>query len=70
MFAWSKNIMKKINDAGCLSDEELQAVEIDLRMSDVYDNICDEALGVSETNNYELQHNVNILEIGATMPKH
>lgn len=54
-YEWSKDIVRKIYEANCLSKKELILVEIALRTEEVTFDILDEASGASEENNYELK---------------
>ena len=54
-YEWSKNIVRKIYEANCLSKKELIFVEMALRVEEITLDILDEASGVSEENNYELK---------------
>ena len=56
MYEWSKIIIKKISDANCLDLKELRMVEVILRTHEVYEDIMNECIGISENNKYELEY--------------
>ena len=58
MYEWSKGVMKKISDSGCLDEKELRMVEVALRTSEIYDYIINECIGLTDDNKYELQHKI------------
>lgn len=58
MFEWSKHIMEKIENSGCLDERNLRSVEIALRMYDMYERALDESLGLEETSFLELSHKI------------
>ena len=57
MFSWSKDIMKKITDANCLTDRELSLVEIALRLQDCHQGLLNECLGIDNGQKFfDMQH--------------
>lgn len=58
MFEWSKEIVKKIADSGCLDENELHMTELALRMTDIYSSMLDEKIEVTD-NMYELQYSLD-----------
>lgn len=46
MFEYEDKICRKIKEAGCLDEKELQAVEISLRLTACHDMLLNEALGL------------------------
>lgn len=63
MYEISKEIIEKISKANCLSDSELAIIEIALRINDIYDDILDEAIGLSSENKYELKYKCTLKEL-------
>ena len=64
MFEWSKELCKKISNSDCLSKNELQMVEIALRLYECYEEALNENLGLDiiakrETNLFQLEHAIN-----------
>lgn len=64
MFDWSKDMIKKISESGCLKEDEIRAVEVALRSYDALNHILNECIGISETNTYELEHKMNLIRGG------
>ena len=58
MYEWSKEIIKKISDANCLTEKEIRMVEISLRMNEIHEEILNECVGLSEKNKYELEYKI------------
>lgn len=56
MYEWSKEIVKKISDSGCLNASELRSTEVALRACEVVEGILEEASGFFDSNEYELEH--------------
>ena len=48
--------MKKIADANILEKNELAMTEMALRMSEIYEEMMNECIGISEDSKYELEH--------------
>ena len=64
MYEWSKNLTEKINKANCLPDADLRMVELALRLYEIHNDVLDECIGASNTNNYELTHKIQHAQKG------
>ena len=58
MFEWSKDIVRKIEESGCVSKHELRSIEVALRLYDVYNRALDECLNLEEESFLELEHRI------------
>lgn len=58
MFEWSKDIVRKIEESGCVSKQELRSIEVALRLYDVYNRALDECLNLEEESFLELEHRI------------
>lgn len=61
MYEWSKGIIEKISNANCLDENELRMVEISLRTTEVHERILNEAIGVSNKDDYELRYKMDCM---------
>lgn len=62
MFEWSKEICDKIAQSGCISDKDLQCVEMALRMYDINNAMLNESIGLVNQDDFdffELRYQVN-----------
>lgn len=62
MFEWSKEICENIAQSGCISNRDLQCVEIALRMYDINNAILNESIGITNRADFdffELRYQVN-----------
>lgn len=58
MFEWSKEVSDKIAESGCISDKDMQVVEMALRMYEIHEKILNESIGITDDNFWELKYQI------------
>ena len=48
MFEWSKELSDKISKSGCVTEQEMQYVEMGLRLMEIHDSMMNESIGVKD----------------------
>lgn len=61
MYEWSKSIIEKISNANCLDARELRQVEIALRINEIYGQVLDECIGLTDEDKYELKYRMDTM---------